>query len=133
MLGRRLRQLVMALYAAAVLGCVAMVVGPAVNDAAIAANPGRALAHVTAVTRTRTLVEYQDHEGIYHAPDSGVLYPPGLREGQQVWVTYAKDDPDLVKVQGREWTLAIIPALSVLAVSTIIAAAAWWLVGRIRR
>ena len=39
-----------------------------------------------------------------------------------MWVTYAKDNPDLVKVEGREWTLSIIPSLSVALVTTVIAA-----------
>ena len=38
------------------------------------------------------------------------------------------DDPDLVKVEGRKWTLAIIPAASVGVVATLIAAALWKLI-----
>ena len=45
-----------------------------------------------------------------------------------MWVRYAQDDPDLVKVEGREWTLAIIPALSVGVVATLIAAVLWKLI-----
>ena len=58
----------------------------------------------------------------------GLLYPTGLGEGQQVWVTYAKDNPQLVKVEGRDWRLALLPAGSVAVVASLIAAGAWLVV-----
>lgn len=122
---RRAHQLVLALYACALLGCVAMVVGPLLNDVSIAANPGRAIATVTDAGRMRTFVEYTDEDGRVISPSTGLLYPTGLGEGQQVWVSYSKRDPDLVKVEGRAWTLSIVPALSVWVVSTVLAALAW--------
>ena len=125
---RRLNQLIVALYAVAILAAVAMVAGPFLKDLKIAANPQRALGTVTGVDWMRTAVEYQDSDGIYHQPSSGLLYPTGLAAGQQVWVTFSGDDPELVKVEGREWTLSIIPAISVAVVSSIGAGGAWWLV-----
>ncbi|WKK62283.1 DUF3592 domain-containing protein [Corynebacterium sp. P3-F1] len=107
------------------LGSVAMVAGPALNDFTISRDPGRGIATVTGVGFTHTSVEYQDEEGRFHSPQRGLLYPSGLGEGQQVWVTYAKSDPDIVKVEGRGWTLAVVPALSVGAVATVVAEAAW--------
>lgn len=127
-IARRLHQVVMALWAAAMLGTVAMVVGPALNDRAIASDPGRALATVTDTGWMRTTIDYQDEDGIYHSPPTGLLYPTGLGEGQQVWVTYQKSNPDLVKVEGREWTLSVIPALSVAVVSCAVAAGLWRLI-----
>jgi len=124
---------VLLLWAAVMLGAVALVAGPFLNDRAIDEDPGRALATVTGVSRVRTTVDFRDEQGIYHAPSTGLLYPTGLGEGQRVWVTYAKSDPDLVKVEGREWTLSIIPALSVALVTTVIAAVLWWAVGRATR
>jgi len=132
-IGRRGRQLVLLLWAAVMLGAVALVVGPLLNDRAINEDPGRALATVTGVSRVRTTVDFRDEQGIYHAPSTGLLYPTGLGEGQRVWVTYAKDNPDLVKVEGREWTLSIIPSLSVALVTTVIAAVLWWAIGRVTR
>ncbi|SDM08803.1 hypothetical protein SAMN04488535_1863 [Corynebacterium mycetoides] len=129
---RRLLQLVLAIYACAMLGVVAMVAGPAINDARISAAPGRGMATVTEVGPLRTSVEYQDEQGRYHSPRAGLLYPSGLGEGQRVWVTYSTADPELVKVQGRGWTLALIPAASVAVVATLIAwgagagVDAWW-------
>lgn len=127
---RRLLQLILALYVCAMLGAAAMVVGPALNDARIMRDPGRGLATVTGVSWLRTAVEYQDEQGRYHSPPDGLLYPTGLGEGQRVWVTYAKTDPDLVKVEGRGWTLALLPAASVAAVSTLVAGGASLAVGR---
>ncbi|STC69582.1 DUF3592 domain-containing protein [Corynebacterium pilosum] len=125
MMRRRLHQLILLLYAAAMIGAAAMVVGPAINDAIIMSDPGRGMATVTGVSPIRTAVDYQDENGRYHSPPTGLLYPSGLGEGQQVWVTYAKSDPDLVKVEGRMWTLSLIPAFSVAVVSTLIAVLAW--------
>lgn len=128
---RRGRQLVLMLYAVAMLGSAAMVIGPFMNDTTINSDPGRALATVTGTDWLRTAVEYRDETGIYHSPLTGLLYPTGLGQGQRVWVAYAKTDPDLVKVEGREWTLSVIPALSVALLSTVIAALLWWAVGKI--
>ena len=127
---RRAHQVVLALYAFATLGSVAMVAGPALNDARIQANPGRGTAIVTEAGRMRAFVEYQTEDGQLASPPRGLLYPTGLGEGQQVWVTYDKTDPDLVKVEGRGWALALTPALSAWAVATLVAAGAWFAVGR---
>lgn len=75
---RRLLQLVIALYACAMLGVVAMIAGPALNDARIMDSPGRGMATVTEVGALRTSVEYQDEQGRYHSPRYGLLYPSGL-------------------------------------------------------
>lgn len=130
---RRLTQLVIALYACAMLGCVAMVVGPYLNDQRIEEHPGRALARVTSVTKFRTTVDYQDESGIFHSPRPGLLYPSGLGEGQRVWVEYAKSNPEIVKVEGRSWTLSLLPAGSVAAVSTLIAAILLAVLRRVKR
>lgn len=123
---RRLRQLIIGLYAVSLLGCVCLVGGPALNDYTIAKDPGRALATVTGVGVLRTTVEYQDEAGIYHSPEEGLLYPTGLAAGQRVWVDYARQDPTVVKVSGRGWTLSLIPAFSVLVVATVVAAGLWF-------
>lgn len=126
---RRARQLVIVFYVAAILGCSAMVIGPYLNDRTINADPGRALAEVTDVGGVRTTVDFQDEDGLFRSPATGLLYPTGLGEGQRVWVNYARTEPDLVKVEGREWTLSVIPALSVGAVATVIAGLLWIAVG----
>ncbi|AKK10302.1 DUF3592 domain-containing protein [Corynebacterium uterequi] len=130
---RRLQQLILALTAASLLGCGAMVGGAFLNDRAINAHPGRSMAHVTGSTWLRTTVEYEDDQGVYHAPPSGLLYPTGLSKGQNIWVTYSKDNPELVKVEGRGWRLSIIPALSVVVVVLIVAGLLWAVVVRATR
>lgn len=125
---RRLRQLILGLLACSLLGCAAMVGGAALNDRIIHNDPGRAMATVTGTSWFRTTVDYQDGRGVYHSPPSGLLYPTGLGEGQNVWVTYSQSNPDLVKVEGRGWMLSIIPALSVAVVCLIIAGLLWWAV-----
>ena len=123
---RRIKQTILVCYAAAMLGCASLVIGPGINDYIIEADPGRALARVTSVTTTKTIVEFQDDTNTYHSPPGGLLYPTGLGPGQRVWVTYARSNPELVKVSGRKWTLAIIPALSSAAVTTLITSALWF-------
>ena len=125
---RRIKQTILACYAAAMLGCASLVIGPGINDYIIESNPGRALARVTSVTSTKTIVEFQDDTNTYHSPPGGLLYPTGLGPGQRVWVTYARSNPELVKVSGRKWTLAIIPALSSAAVTTLITSALWFVI-----
>lgn len=125
---RRIHQLLILIFACAILGCLGMVGGPAINDYKIESNPGRALARVVDVSDTRAIVGFQDDQGRYQLPPEGILYPTDLGEGQRVWVNYARDNANLVKVEGRQWTLAIIPALSVAAVATFLFALLWWLV-----
>jgi hypothetical protein len=50
-----------------------------------------------------------------------VLYPSELAAGMRIYVEYATSDPNLVRVQNRNATLAIIPAGSL--------AVAGWLIG----
>lgn len=125
---RRGHQLVYLLCACALLGAFALVGGAAIHDRKIESDPGRSLATVTDVSWMRTTVSYRDDHGVYHSPAEGLLYPTGLGQGQNVWVNYSRSEPELVKVEGRKWTLSIIPALSIAVVSLIIAAAAWWLI-----
>lgn len=127
---RRLHQLVAMLYLCAVLGSIAMVAGPWMNDRAIAADQGRSLATVVSINRWRTTVEYRDAQGELHSPKTGLLYPTGLGEGQRVWVNYSRKDPNVVKVEGRRWTLALLPALSTVVIATLLAGAAWFAVSR---
>lgn len=130
---RVLGRVILALWAVALIGSAALVAGAALNDQTIHSDPGRSLARVTGVGVLRTTVDFQSEEGRFYAPSGGLLYPSGLGEGQQVWVTYAKSDPNLVAVEGRRWTLSIIPALSLACVATVVAGVAGLAVGRPRR
>ena len=95
-----------------------------VNDLRIDQDRGSATATVTEVTARRSAVEF-DADGRLVRPVTGVFYPTGLIEGQRVQVEFRRANPDLVRVSGRSWTDAILPALSVPAVAVPLAALAY--------
>lgn len=130
---RRIRQAILALGAIAVIICGSMVVTSAFDDARIASDKAVATAEVTSVNTLRTYVRFRDERGNYHQPSVGLKYPTGLTVGQRVAVEYEGDNPENVKVQGRGWTLAIIPTLSSIAVVLVIAGALWLLVRQLER
>lgn len=84
-----------------------------VNDLRIDQDMGSAVATVTDVSATRAAIEFDTEEGVNQRPSAGVFYPTGLVDGQQVRVEYRRANPDLVRVSGRSWVTALVPALSV--------------------
>lgn len=120
---RRVKQAIIGAWILVAIMCVAMVGGAYLNDRLIAEAPVRSLARVTSVGTLRTSVDFQDVHGALQSPETGLLFPTGLNEGQRVWVTYNSSRPDVVKVDGREWTLAFRPALSILLIGSLLAAA----------
>lgn len=93
-----------------------------VNDQRIDQDMGSATATVTEVTDRRAAVEFDAGGGRLVRPATGVFYPTGLVEGQRVQVEFRRANPDLVRVSGRSWTVAVVPALSVPAVVVPLAA-----------
>lgn len=130
---RRLRQLILFLMICLAVACSGMVFGSWANDRAIDADTGRAVATVRHVDALRVAVDFIDESGEYRSPPAGLLYPVGLEEGQRVRVEYDRAGPDRVRVEGRRWTLAIIPAASVFLVGLAIAVPLWWLSVRVTR
>ncbi|MEY8566197.1 DUF3592 domain-containing protein [Corynebacterium sp.] len=132
---RRLVQLVLALFLLATAVCGMVVVNAAVNDVKISRDRGVAVADVLSEGAT-TLVRFRDDTGVYHQPDRGLKYPTGLSRGDRVYVDYQRSDPENVKVQGRAWTLSLIPAVSVWVVATAVtgllfgAVRLWWRRGK---
>nr|WP_120490985.1 DUF3592 domain-containing protein [Corynebacterium lactis] len=124
---RRLRQLLLFLLTCLLVSCAGMVVGSWLNDRAINANRGEAVANVRSVEVMRTTVDFVDGNGDFQSPPTGLLYPVGLEEGQRVRVEYNRADPNVVRVAGRAWTLSIIPAASIAFVGLIVAAPLWWI------
>lgn len=96
-----------------------------VDDQRIDADMGSATAIVTEVTDRRSAVEFDAGGGRYVRPATGVFYPTGLIEGQRVQVEFRRANPDLVRVSGRSWTVAVVPALSVPVVVMPLAAIAY--------
>ncbi|AWH96257.1 DUF3592 domain-containing protein [Dietzia psychralcaliphila] len=93
-----------------------------VNDQRIDRDMGSATATVTEVTDRRAAVEFDTGGGHHVRPVTGVFYPIGLIEGQRVQVEFRRANPDLVRVSGRSWTVAVVPALSIPAVVIPLAA-----------
>ena len=87
-----------------------------INDQRIDQDMGSSTATVTEVTGRRAAVEFDAGGGRHFRPATGVFYPTGLVEGQRVQVEFRRANPDLVRVSGRSWTIAVVPALSVPAV-----------------
>jgi hypothetical protein len=128
---RRLVQLVLALFLLASAVCGMVVVNAGVNDLKISRDRGVAVADVLSDGPT-TLVRFRDDAGVYHQPDRGLKYPTGLSQGDRVYVDYQRSDTENVKVQGRGWTLSVIPALSVWVAAAVVTGAlfvalqVWW-------
>ena len=53
-----------------------------------------------------------------------MLYPSELDTGMRIYVEYDTTDPDLVRVQGRNAALAIIPAGSITVIGWLVAGVA---------
>ena len=96
-----------------------------VNDQRIDSDMGSATATVTEVTDRRAAVEFDAGGGRHVRPVTGVFYPTGLIEGQRVQVEFRRANPDLVRVSGRSWTVAVVPALAIPAVVVPLAALAY--------
>ena len=107
---------------------IVLVVAAWTEDINIDADTGRTNAEVVSVNFTRTLVRFYTPDGAEHIPQTGVLYPSGLKEGDVVQVEYRQDDPELVRVAGRGAIVTLLPVgLTVLGVWAVIVPAAWWL------
>lgn len=73
------------------------------------------MAEVLDTSPTRTVVRFSDDRGRVYIPNNGILYPVGLQEHQMVRVEYYEDNPELVRVAGRNVTVALLPVFSALA------------------
>lgn len=127
---RRVKQVVIGLAAIVILVCGGMIVTSAIDDYAISRDKAEATAEVVSVQTLRTTVRFRDAEGNFRQPEEGLKYPSGLIEGQNVRVEYQVSDPENVKVQGRGWTLAFLPALSSMTVGLAVCAVLMLLIRR---
>lgn len=101
-----------------------------IDDQRIDADMGSATATVTEVTDRRAAVEFDAGGDRHVRPETGVLYPTGLIEGQRVQVEFRRANPDLVRVSGRSWAVAVVPALSVPVVVLPLAGIAYAVASR---
>lgn len=98
------------------LQSVLLVIGAWRNDKSIERDKGVALAEVLSAGPRRSTIEFVTPERVTYRPELGVLYPSELSPGMRIYVEYDRSNPDLVRVQGRNASLAIVPAGSIVVV-----------------
>ncbi|MEE3851285.1 DUF3592 domain-containing protein [Gordonia sp. LSe1-13] len=112
---------------------VVLVAGCHRNDAQIDRNTATVMADVVSADRLHAAVNFQTPDGDFHSPRLGLLYPTELTQGQRISVEYDATNPDLARPAGRSWTLAIVPALSIIVVGWLIVGAVMVLLAEINR
>jgi hypothetical protein len=103
------------------------------NDRQIERNMGVAAAEVLDAGPRRSTIEFVTPDRVTYRPELGVLYPSELETGMRIYVEYDKGNPDVVRVQHRNASLAIIPAGSVAVVGWLVASAALAALGFLQR
>ena len=84
---------------------------------------GVAAAEVLDAGPRRSTIEFVTPDRVTYRPELGVLYPSELDTGMRIYVEYDRSNPDLVRVQDRNASLAIIPAASIAVLGWLAAAA----------
>jgi hypothetical protein len=110
-----------------------LVLGAWRSDRQIERHMGLAEANVLSAGPRRSTIEFVTPNRVTYRPELGVLYPSELDTGMRIYVEYDKNNPDLVRVQHRNASLAIIPAGSIAVVGWLIAGAALGGVGLLER
>ncbi len=106
------------------LQSVLLVLGAWRNDRQIQRHIGVAEANVLSAGPRRSTIEFVTPDRVTYRPELGVLYPSELDTGMRIYVEYDRNNPDLVRVQHRNASLAIIPAGSIAVMGWLIASAA---------
>ncbi|MET0452871.1 MAG: DUF3592 domain-containing protein [Mycobacterium sp.] len=119
---RWLRIAVVVIACLVTLQSVLLVFGAWRNDRQIEGNMGVAAAEVLDAGPRRSTIEFVTPDRVTYRPELGVLYPSELDTGMRIYVEYDKSNPDLVRVQDRNASLAIIPAASIAVVGWVTAA-----------
>ncbi|BDX34393.1 membrane protein [Mycobacterium antarcticum] len=120
---RRIRIGVVIVGCLVTLQSVLLVLGAWRNDRQIEGNMGVAAAEVLDAGPRRSTIEFVTPDRITYRPELGVLYPSELDTGMRIYVEYDRANPDLVRVQHRNASLAIIPAASIAVLGWLGAAA----------
>ncbi len=120
---RRVRIGVVIFACLVTLQSILLVLGAWRNDRQIEGNMGVAAAEVLDAGPRRSTIEFVTPDRITYRPELGVLYPSELDTGMRIYVEYDRAKPDLVRVQHRNASLAIIPAASIAVVGWLAAAA----------
>src|ERR1700757_1126803 len=115
------------------LQSVLLVAGAWRDDLAIRHHMGVAQAEVLSAGPRRSTIEFVTPDRVTYRPELGVLYPSELADGMRIYVEYDKNDPNLVRVQHRNASLAIIPAGSIAVVGWLVAGVLLLATGLIER
>ena len=121
---RRIRIGIVVLACLVTLQSILLVFGAWRNDRQIERHMGVAEATVLDAGPRRSTIEFVTPDRITYRPELGVLYPSELENGMRIYVEYDINNPDLVRVQHRNASLAIIPAGSIAVVGWLVAASA---------
>ncbi len=130
---RRIRIGIIVVACLVTLQSVLLIFGAWRNDRQIERHMGVAEANVLSAGPRRSTIEFVTPDRVTYRPELGVLYPSELDTGMRIYVEYDKNDPDLVRVQHRNASLAIIPAGSIAVVGWLVAGAALFGVTLIER
>ncbi|HEY7054748.1 MAG TPA: DUF3592 domain-containing protein [Mycobacterium sp.] len=120
---RRIKIGIVIAAALVTLQSVLLVAGAWRDDRQIERHLGVAQAEVLSAGPRRSTIEFVTPDRVTYRPELGVLYPSELSEGMRIYVEYDKNDPNLVRVQHRNASLAIIPAGSIAVVGWLVAGA----------
>ncbi|KRE27909.1 hypothetical protein ASG82_16320 [Mycobacterium sp. Soil538] len=134
--GRILRRVRIGIVVAAclvTLQSVLLIVGAWRNDRQIERHMGVAEANVLDAGPRRSTIEFVTPDRVTYRPELGVLYPSELENGMRIYVEYDTNNPDLVRVQDRDASLAIIPAGSIAVVGWLVAGAALGVTALVQR
>lgn len=121
---RRTRIGVVIVAGVVTLQSVLLILGAWRDDHQIERNMGVAAAEVLDAGPRRSTIEFVTPDRVTYRPELGVLYPSELDTGMRIYVEYDKTNPDVVRVQHRNASLAIIPAGSIALVAGLVAGAA---------
>ena len=91
------------------------------NDRQIERHMGVAAAEVLDAGPRRSTIEFVTPDRKTYRPELGVLYPSELDTGMRIYVEYDTTNPELVRVQHRNASLAIVPAGSIAVVGWLVA------------
>jgi hypothetical protein len=121
---RRIKIGIVAVACLVTLLSVLLVIGAWRNDRQIERHMGVAQAEVLNAGPRRSTIEFVTPDRVTYRPELGVLYPSELADGMRIYVEYDRNNPNVVRVQHRNASLAIVPAGSIAVLAWLIAAAA---------
>jgi hypothetical protein len=121
---RRIKVGIVAVACLVTLLSVLLVIGAWRNDRQIERHMGVAQAEVLNAGPRRSTIEFVTPDRVTYRPELGVLYPSELADGMRIYVEYDRNNPNVVRVQHRNASLAIVPAGSIAVLAWLIAAAA---------